>query len=158
MWNWCCSSARRSPSPPCWPAKPRSFTPALRPSSPATSPAPAPCLIAGSVNRFPYVLFVTDQIKRVEDLKGKKFGVSRIGSADNAAAHHRLDQLRPQRRRCRLPHSRLCAGALGGDADQRASSDAAASAGNSKSQRDRACKACSISPSSMSSGSKTASR
>ncbi|MGE5818049.1 MAG: ABC transporter substrate-binding protein [Deltaproteobacteria bacterium] len=43
-------------------------------------------LIAGSVNRFPYVLFVTDEIKRVEDLKGKKFGVSRIGSADNAAA------------------------------------------------------------------------
>jgi len=43
-------------------------------------------LIAGAINRFPYVLFVTDQIKRVEDLKGKKFGVSRIGSADNAAA------------------------------------------------------------------------
>ena len=43
-------------------------------------------LVAGSVNRFPYVLFVTDEIKRVEDLKGKKFGVSRIGSADNAAA------------------------------------------------------------------------
>jgi NitT/TauT family transport system substrate-binding protein len=43
-------------------------------------------LIAGSVNRFPYILFTTEQIKRVEDLKGKKFGVSRIGSADNAAA------------------------------------------------------------------------
>jgi len=43
-------------------------------------------LIAGSINRFPYILFVTDQIKRVEDLRGKKFGVSRIGSADNAAA------------------------------------------------------------------------
>ena len=43
-------------------------------------------LVAGSVNRFPYVLFVTDQIKKVEDLRGKKFGVSRIGSADNAAA------------------------------------------------------------------------
>ena len=43
-------------------------------------------LIAGAINRFPYVLFVTDQIKRVEDLRGKKFGVSRIGSADNAAA------------------------------------------------------------------------
>jgi NitT/TauT family transport system substrate-binding protein len=43
-------------------------------------------LIAGSVNRFPYVLFANDQIKRIEDLKGKKFGVSRIGSADNAAA------------------------------------------------------------------------
>ncbi len=43
-------------------------------------------LIAGSVNRFPYILFTTEQIKRIEDLKGKKFGVSRIGSADNAAA------------------------------------------------------------------------
>ncbi len=49
-------------------------------------------LIAGSVNRFPYVLFVTDEIKRVEDLKGKKFGVSRIGSADNAAAQTVLDR------------------------------------------------------------------
>jgi NitT/TauT family transport system substrate-binding protein len=49
-------------------------------------------LIAGSVNRFPYVLFVTDQIKKVEDLKGKKFGVSRIGSADNAAAATVLDK------------------------------------------------------------------
>lgn len=43
-------------------------------------------LIAGAINRFPYSLFVTEQIKRVEDLKGKKFGVSRIGSADHAAA------------------------------------------------------------------------
>jgi len=50
-------------------------------------------LVAGSVNRFPYVLFVTDQIKRVEDLKGKKFGVSRIGGADNAAAVTVLDKL-----------------------------------------------------------------
>ena len=50
-------------------------------------------LIAGAINRFPYVLFVTDQIKRVEDLKGKKFGVSRIGSADNAAAITVLDKL-----------------------------------------------------------------
>ena len=43
-------------------------------------------IIAGAANRFPYVLFVTDQIKKIEELKGKKFGVSRIGSADNAAA------------------------------------------------------------------------
>jgi NitT/TauT family transport system substrate-binding protein len=50
-------------------------------------------LIAGAINRFPYVLFVTEQIKRVEDLKGKKFGVSRIGSADNAAAITVLDKL-----------------------------------------------------------------
>ena len=50
-------------------------------------------LIAGAVNRFPYVLFVTDQIKRVEDLRGKKFGVSRIGGADNAAAATVLEKL-----------------------------------------------------------------
>jgi len=43
-------------------------------------------LVAGGANRFPYVLFVTDEIKRVEDLRGKKFGVSRIGGADSAAA------------------------------------------------------------------------
>lgn len=43
-------------------------------------------LVAGGANRFPYVLFVTDEIKRVEDLRAKKFGVSRMGSADNAAA------------------------------------------------------------------------
>jgi NitT/TauT family transport system substrate-binding protein len=49
-------------------------------------------IIAGAANRFPYVLFVTDQIKRVEELKGKKFGVSRIGSADNAAAVTVLDR------------------------------------------------------------------
>src|SRR5215813_5428131 len=49
-------------------------------------------IIAGAANRFPYVLFVTDQIKTVEELKGKKFGVSRIGSADNAAAATVLDK------------------------------------------------------------------
>jgi NitT/TauT family transport system substrate-binding protein len=43
-------------------------------------------LVAGGASRFPYVLFVTDEIKRPEDLRGKKFGVSRIGSADHAAA------------------------------------------------------------------------
>jgi NitT/TauT family transport system substrate-binding protein len=50
-------------------------------------------LIAGAVNRFPYVLFVTEQIKRVEDLRGKHFGVSRIGSADHAAAITVFDKL-----------------------------------------------------------------
>jgi NitT/TauT family transport system substrate-binding protein len=50
-------------------------------------------LVAGAINRFPYVLYVTDQIKRVEDLKGKKFGVSRIGGADNAAAITVLEKL-----------------------------------------------------------------
>jgi NitT/TauT family transport system substrate-binding protein len=50
-------------------------------------------LVAGGANRFPYVLFVTDEIKQVEDLRGKKFGVSRIGSADNAAAITVLNRL-----------------------------------------------------------------
>jgi ABC-type nitrate/sulfonate/bicarbonate transport system substrate-binding protein len=50
-------------------------------------------LVAGGANRFPYVLFVTNEIKRVEDLRGKKFGVSRIGSADNAAAITVLNKL-----------------------------------------------------------------
>jgi NitT/TauT family transport system substrate-binding protein len=50
-------------------------------------------LIAGAVNRFPYVLFVTDQIKRLEDLRGKHFGVSRIGSADHAAAITVFDKM-----------------------------------------------------------------
>ncbi len=49
-------------------------------------------IIAGAANRFPYVLFVTDQIKRIEDLRGKKFGVSRIGGADNASAVTVLDR------------------------------------------------------------------
>jgi ABC-type nitrate/sulfonate/bicarbonate transport system substrate-binding protein len=50
-------------------------------------------LVAGGANRFPYVLFVTNEIKRVEDLRGKKFGVSRIGGADNAAAITVLNKL-----------------------------------------------------------------
>jgi NitT/TauT family transport system substrate-binding protein len=50
-------------------------------------------LVAGGANRFPYVLFVTDEIKRVEDLRGKRFGVSRIGGADNAAALTVFDKL-----------------------------------------------------------------
>jgi ABC-type nitrate/sulfonate/bicarbonate transport system substrate-binding protein len=50
-------------------------------------------LIAGAVNRFPYVLFVTEQIKRLEDLRGKHFGVSRIGSADHAAAITVFDKM-----------------------------------------------------------------
>ena len=50
-------------------------------------------LFAGAANRFPYVLFVTEQIKRVEDLKGKNFGVSRVGSADHAAAITVFDKL-----------------------------------------------------------------
>jgi NitT/TauT family transport system substrate-binding protein len=49
-------------------------------------------IIAGAANRFPYVLFVTEEIKKLEELKGKKFGVSRIGSADNAAAVTVLDK------------------------------------------------------------------
>ena len=54
-------------------------------------------LVAGGANRFPYVLFVTDEIKRVEDLRGKKFGVSRIGSADQRRGNHGPQRTRHQR-------------------------------------------------------------
>src|SRR5262249_38700729 len=49
-------------------------------------------IIAVVPNRFPYVLFVTDQTRKVEKLKEKKFAVSRTGSADNAAAATVLDK------------------------------------------------------------------
>lgn len=43
-------------------------------------------LLAGAINRFPYQLFVTPDIQTVADLRGKKFGVSRVGGGDYTAA------------------------------------------------------------------------
>ncbi|MBI4489023.1 MAG: ABC transporter substrate-binding protein [Deltaproteobacteria bacterium] len=43
-------------------------------------------LLAGVINRFPYQLFVTPDIQTVADLRGKKFGVSRVGGGDYSAA------------------------------------------------------------------------
>lgn len=43
-------------------------------------------MLAGAINRFPYQLFVTPEIKSIQDLKGKKFGVARIGAGDYSSA------------------------------------------------------------------------
>ncbi len=43
-------------------------------------------LVAGVINRFPYQLFVTPEIQTVADLKGKMFGVSRVGGGDYSSA------------------------------------------------------------------------
>lgn len=43
-------------------------------------------LLAGAINRFPYQLFASPEIRTVQDLKGKKFGVARIGAADHSSA------------------------------------------------------------------------
>jgi len=43
-------------------------------------------IILGGANKFPYQLVVSPTIKEISDLKGKRFAVSRIGSADHAAA------------------------------------------------------------------------
>jgi NitT/TauT family transport system substrate-binding protein len=43
-------------------------------------------IILGGANKFPYQLVVPPSIKEISDLKGKRFAVSRIGSADHSAA------------------------------------------------------------------------
>jgi len=43
-------------------------------------------MLTGAINRFPYQLFVSPEIKAVQDLKGKKFGVARIGAGDYSSA------------------------------------------------------------------------
>lgn len=42
--------------------------------------------IAGGANRFPYQLVVAQNIQEISDLKGKRFAISRVGSADHFAA------------------------------------------------------------------------
>jgi ABC-type nitrate/sulfonate/bicarbonate transport system substrate-binding protein len=42
-------------------------------------------IILGGADRFPYQLVVSAGIKQVSELKGKRFAVSRIGSADHTA-------------------------------------------------------------------------
>ncbi len=43
-------------------------------------------IFLGGADRFPYQLVVSPGINQVSDLKGKRFAVSRIGSADHTAA------------------------------------------------------------------------
>ena len=43
-------------------------------------------IILGNTNRFPYQLVAASSIKQIADLKGKRFGIARIGAADQTAA------------------------------------------------------------------------
>ena len=49
-------------------------------------------LLAGVTNRFTFSLMARPDIKRVTDLKGKKIGVTRIGSSTHTAALYVLNQ------------------------------------------------------------------
>jgi len=50
-------------------------------------------IILGGADRFPYQLTVQPSIRQITDLKGKRFAVSRIGSADHTAAMFVLPKL-----------------------------------------------------------------
>ena len=50
-------------------------------------------IILGGADRFPYQLIVSPAIKQISDLKGKRFAVSRIGSADHTATLFVLPRL-----------------------------------------------------------------
>lgn len=50
-------------------------------------------IILGGADRFPYQLTVPPSIRQISDLKGKRFAVSRIGSADHTAAMFVLPKL-----------------------------------------------------------------
>jgi ABC-type nitrate/sulfonate/bicarbonate transport system substrate-binding protein len=49
-------------------------------------------LLAGVTNRFTFSLMARPEIKRVGDLKGKKIGVTRIGSSTHTASLYALSQ------------------------------------------------------------------
>jgi len=50
-------------------------------------------IILGGADRFPYQLVVPPGIHQIADLKGKRFAISRIGSADHTAAMFVLPKL-----------------------------------------------------------------
>ena len=50
-------------------------------------------IILGGADRFPYQLIAAPSIKQISDLKGKRFAVSRIGSADHTATLFVLPRL-----------------------------------------------------------------
>ena len=50
-------------------------------------------IILGGADRFPYQLVAQPSIKQISDLKGKRFAVSRIGSADHTATMFVLPKL-----------------------------------------------------------------
>ena len=42
-------------------------------------------IVLGNTNRFPYQLVAAANIRQISDLKGKRFGIARIGAADQTA-------------------------------------------------------------------------
>jgi ABC-type nitrate/sulfonate/bicarbonate transport system substrate-binding protein len=50
-------------------------------------------IVLGGAERFPYQLVVPPTIKQISDLRGKRFAVSRIGSADHTATMFVLPKL-----------------------------------------------------------------
>jgi NitT/TauT family transport system substrate-binding protein len=50
-------------------------------------------IILGGADRFPYQLVAQPNIKQISELKGKRFAVSRIGSADHTATMFVLPKL-----------------------------------------------------------------
>ena len=49
-------------------------------------------LVAGATNRFVFSLMARPEIKRVGDLRGRKIGITRIGSSTHTAALYALNQ------------------------------------------------------------------
>jgi ABC-type nitrate/sulfonate/bicarbonate transport system substrate-binding protein len=49
-------------------------------------------LIAGATNRFVFSLMGRPEIKRIADLRGKKIGITRVGSSTHTAALYALNQ------------------------------------------------------------------
>jgi len=49
-------------------------------------------LVAGATNRFVFSLMARPEIKRISDLKGKKIGITRIGSSTHTATLYALSQ------------------------------------------------------------------
>ena len=50
-------------------------------------------IILGNTNKFPYQLVATPNTKDIADLKGKRFGIARIGAADHTAVLFVLPRL-----------------------------------------------------------------
>ncbi|HEX9143476.1 MAG TPA: ABC transporter substrate-binding protein, partial [Candidatus Binatia bacterium] len=49
-------------------------------------------LVAGATNRFVFSLMGKPEIKRIADLRGKKIGITRVGSSTHTAALYALSQ------------------------------------------------------------------
>ena len=89
-------------------------------------------LIAGLLNVLAYSMIVSPEIKKPEDLRGKKLSVSRFGSNSDYATRKILLKwgLEAGRRRCGAADSRRSTGANGGNSIQTSSWHGRAAAGD----------------------------